>query len=190
MERFEAKLKDFQGSVPRAATELAKDWRMDRSLRRLEAMMIAVDKESLLLVSGTGDVIQPSDGVAAIGSGAGGEEERADAEDEGDGGHQDGAEAEFGGFDGGFGDGAALLEELLGELDDEDRVFDGEADEHDEADLDVDVVDEAASGDERERSEDRHGDGEQDDERQREALVLGGEGEIDDEQAQAKAKTK
>src|SRR5437016_6068662 len=52
LERFEAKLKDFQGSVPRAATELAKDWRMDRSLRRLEAMMIAVDKEHLLLVSG------------------------------------------------------------------------------------------------------------------------------------------
>src|SRR6187402_1459970 len=56
LERFEAKLKDFQGSVPRAATELAKDWRMDRSLRRLEAMMIAVDREHLLLVSGTGDV--------------------------------------------------------------------------------------------------------------------------------------
>jgi len=69
LERFEAKLKDFQGNVPRAATELAKDWRMDRSLRRLEAMMIAVDKESLLLVSGTGDVIQPTDGLAAIGSG-------------------------------------------------------------------------------------------------------------------------
>jgi ATP-dependent HslUV protease, peptidase subunit HslV len=69
LERFEAKLKDFAGSVPRAATELAKEWRMDRVLRRLEAMMIAVDRESLLLVSGTGDVIQPTDGVAAIGSG-------------------------------------------------------------------------------------------------------------------------
>ena len=69
LERFEAKLKDFQGNVPRAATELAKDWRMDRSLRRLEAMLIAVDRQNLLLVSGTGDVIQPSDGVAAIGSG-------------------------------------------------------------------------------------------------------------------------
>lgn len=69
LERFEAKLKDFQGSVPRAATELAKDWRMDRNLRRLEAMIIAVDKEHLLLVSGTGDVIQPTDGIAAIGSG-------------------------------------------------------------------------------------------------------------------------
>ncbi|MCI0643193.1 MAG: ATP-dependent protease subunit HslV [Gemmataceae bacterium] len=69
LERFEAKLKDFQGSVPRASTELAKDWRMDRSLRRLEAMMIAMDKDSLLLLSGTGDVVQPSDGVAAIGSG-------------------------------------------------------------------------------------------------------------------------
>lgn len=69
LERFEAKLKDFQGSMPRAATELAKDWRMDRNLRRLEAMIIALDPESLLLVSGTGDVIQPTDGVAAIGSG-------------------------------------------------------------------------------------------------------------------------
>jgi ATP-dependent HslUV protease subunit HslV len=69
LERFEAKLKDHQGSVPRAATELAKDWRMDRALRRLEAMVIAVDREHMLLVSGTGDVIQPSDGVLAIGSG-------------------------------------------------------------------------------------------------------------------------
>src|SRR5438445_7826142 len=69
LERFEAKLKDFQGSVPRAATELAKDWRMDRNLRRLEAMMVVLDKDHLLLLSGTGDVIQPSDGIAAIGSG-------------------------------------------------------------------------------------------------------------------------
>lgn len=69
LERFEAKLKDFQGSVPRAATELAKDWRMDRALRRLEAMMITVDRQHMLLMSGTGDVIQPTDGVLAIGSG-------------------------------------------------------------------------------------------------------------------------
>jgi ATP-dependent HslUV protease subunit HslV len=69
LERFEAKLKDYQGSVPRAATELAKDWRMDRSLRRLEAMIIAMDRDNLLLLSGTGDVIQPTDGLAAIGSG-------------------------------------------------------------------------------------------------------------------------
>src|SRR3989442_15818322 len=69
LERFEAKLKDFQGSGPRAATELAKDWRMDRNLRRLEAMMVAVDRDNLLLLSGTGDVIQPTDGIAAIGSG-------------------------------------------------------------------------------------------------------------------------
>jgi ATP-dependent HslUV protease subunit HslV len=69
MERFEAKLKDHQGSVPRAATELAKEWRTDRALRRLEAMMIAVDRENLLVVSGTGDVIQPNDGAVAIGSG-------------------------------------------------------------------------------------------------------------------------
>ena len=69
LERFEAKLKDFQGSVPRAAVELAKDWRTDRLLRRLEAMIIALDRENLLVVSGTGDVIQPTDGIAAIGSG-------------------------------------------------------------------------------------------------------------------------
>jgi ATP-dependent HslUV protease subunit HslV len=69
LERFEAKLKDHQGSVPRAATELAKEWRMDRVLRRLEAMMVAVDRDHLLMVSGTGDVIQPTDGLAAIGSG-------------------------------------------------------------------------------------------------------------------------
>ncbi len=69
LERFESKLRDHQGSVIRAATELAKDWRMDRNLRRLEAMMVVLDKETLLLVSGTGDVILPSDGVLAIGSG-------------------------------------------------------------------------------------------------------------------------
>lgn len=69
IERFEAKLKDFQGSVPRAATELAKEWRTDRVLRRLEAMLIAMDRENMLVISGTGDVIQPTDGVAAIGSG-------------------------------------------------------------------------------------------------------------------------
>jgi ATP-dependent HslUV protease, peptidase subunit HslV len=69
LERFEAKLRDHQGSVPRAATELAKDWRMDRNLRRLEAMMTVLDRDHLLLVSGTGDVIQPTDGVLAIGSG-------------------------------------------------------------------------------------------------------------------------
>jgi ATP-dependent HslUV protease subunit HslV len=69
LERFEAKLKDHQGSVPRAATELAKDWRMDRALRRLEAMIVTADRDHLLLLSGTGDVIQPTDGIAAIGSG-------------------------------------------------------------------------------------------------------------------------
>ena len=69
LERFEAKLKDYQGNVPRAATELAKDWRMDRALRRLEAMLVTADREHLLVVSGTGDVIAPSDGVAGIGSG-------------------------------------------------------------------------------------------------------------------------
>ena len=69
MERFEAKLKDYPANIPRAATELAKEWRMDRALRRLEAMMIVVNKEHTLLVSGTGDVIQPTDGIVAVGSG-------------------------------------------------------------------------------------------------------------------------
>ena len=70
LERFEAKLKDYQGNVPRSATELAKDWRMDRMLRRLEAMLVTADRDNLLVVSGTGDVIQPTDNIAAIGSGA------------------------------------------------------------------------------------------------------------------------
>jgi len=69
LERFETKLRDHQGSVPRAATELAKEWRTDRILRKLEAMLIVLDKEHLLLLSGTGDVIQPTDHVLAIGSG-------------------------------------------------------------------------------------------------------------------------
>jgi ATP-dependent HslUV protease subunit HslV len=69
LERFESKLRDHQGAVVRAATELAKDWRMDRNLRRLEAMMVALDRDNLLLVSGTGDVIVPTDNVLAIGSG-------------------------------------------------------------------------------------------------------------------------
>lgn len=69
LERFEAKLKDFPGNVPRAATELAKEWRTDRVLRRLEAMVISVDPENTLLITGMGDVIQPTDGVLGIGSG-------------------------------------------------------------------------------------------------------------------------
>lgn len=69
MERFETKLKDFPGNMPRAATELARDWRTDRVLRRLEAMMIAVDAEHSLLITGQGDVVQPSDGILGIGSG-------------------------------------------------------------------------------------------------------------------------
>jgi ATP-dependent HslUV protease subunit HslV len=69
LERFEARLRDYQGSVPRAATELAKEWRTDRILRRLEAMLVVLDRQHLLLLSGTGDLIQPSDDVVAIGSG-------------------------------------------------------------------------------------------------------------------------
>src|SRR5437868_5518052 len=69
LERFEAKLKDYPANMPRAATELAKEWRMDRALRRLEAMIAVVDAQYTLLVSGTGDVIQPTDGILGIGSG-------------------------------------------------------------------------------------------------------------------------
>lgn len=69
LERFEAKLKDYPANVPRAATELAKEWRTDRVLRRLEALMAVVDARNTLLVSGNGDVIQPADGVLGIGSG-------------------------------------------------------------------------------------------------------------------------
>lgn len=69
MERFETKLKDYPGNVPRAATELARDWRTDRVLRRLEAMMIVVNEDHSLLITGQGDVVQPTDGVIGIGSG-------------------------------------------------------------------------------------------------------------------------
>jgi ATP-dependent HslUV protease, peptidase subunit HslV len=68
-ERFEQKLQHVNGNLRRAAVELAKDWRTDRMLRRLEALMIVADKDALLIVSGTGDVIEPEDGIAAIGSG-------------------------------------------------------------------------------------------------------------------------
>ncbi|HUY90047.1 MAG TPA: ATP-dependent protease subunit HslV [Pirellulales bacterium] len=69
LERFEAKLKDYPSNVPRAATELAKDWRTDRLLRRLEALLAVVDSRHTLLVTGNGDVIQPTDNVLGIGSG-------------------------------------------------------------------------------------------------------------------------
>jgi ATP-dependent HslUV protease subunit HslV len=69
LERFEAKLRDFPSNVTRAATELAKEWRTDRALRRLEALLAVVDARNTLLVSGNGDVIQPTDGVLGIGSG-------------------------------------------------------------------------------------------------------------------------
>jgi len=69
LERLESKLKEHRGSLPRAAVELAKDWRTDRYLRRLEAMIIAMDAQHTLLLSGTGDIIEPDDGIIAIGSG-------------------------------------------------------------------------------------------------------------------------
>ncbi|NQY91304.1 MAG: ATP-dependent protease subunit HslV [Deltaproteobacteria bacterium] len=68
-EKFEAKLDQYNGQIVRAAVELAKDWRSDRVLRRLEAMLIVADSEASLLISGAGDVIEPDDGVIAIGSG-------------------------------------------------------------------------------------------------------------------------
>ncbi|HXG88088.1 MAG TPA: ATP-dependent protease subunit HslV [Vicinamibacterales bacterium] len=67
--RFEAKLEQYRGNLDRAAVELAKDWRTDRALRRLEAMLIIVDKKSTFLLSGTGDLIEPDDGIIGIGSG-------------------------------------------------------------------------------------------------------------------------
>ena len=68
-ERFEAKLEQYNGNLRRAAVELAKDWRTDKTLRRLEALLAAVDRDSSLIISGTGDVIEPDDGLLAIGSG-------------------------------------------------------------------------------------------------------------------------
>jgi ATP-dependent HslUV protease subunit HslV len=68
-DRFEKRLAEFSGRLPRAAVELAKDWRTDRVLRRLEAMLALMDKEHSLVVSGNGDVLEPDDGICSIGSG-------------------------------------------------------------------------------------------------------------------------
>ncbi|MGM0851558.1 MAG: ATP-dependent protease subunit HslV [Bacillota bacterium] len=68
-EKFEGKLQEFNGNLPRAAVELAKEWRSDKVLRKLEAMLIVMDENHLLLISGTGEVIEPDDGILAIGSG-------------------------------------------------------------------------------------------------------------------------
>jgi ATP-dependent HslUV protease subunit HslV len=69
-ERFEQKIDEFGGNLPRATVELAKDWRMDKYLRRLEALLIVMDAEHVFMISGNGDVIEPDDNVLAIGSGA------------------------------------------------------------------------------------------------------------------------
>jgi ATP-dependent HslUV protease subunit HslV len=69
--KFEGKLEEFRGNLPRAAVELAKDWRTDRALRRLEALLAVANAEHSLIISGTGDVIEPDDGVIGIGSGGG-----------------------------------------------------------------------------------------------------------------------
>jgi ATP-dependent HslUV protease, peptidase subunit HslV len=68
-EKFEAKLEQYKGNLPRAAVELAKDWRTDRYLRRLEALLAVMDTKNAFIISGNGDVIEPDDGIAAIGSG-------------------------------------------------------------------------------------------------------------------------
>ena len=68
-ERFEGKLKEFRGNLMRAAVELAKDWRTDKILRRLEALLLVADKDQVFVISGNGDVIEPEEGVHAIGSG-------------------------------------------------------------------------------------------------------------------------
>jgi ATP-dependent HslUV protease subunit HslV len=67
--RFEAKLDQYRGNLERSAVELARDWRTDRALRRLEAMLLVIDKRSMFLLSGTGDLIEPDDGIVGIGSG-------------------------------------------------------------------------------------------------------------------------
>lgn len=67
--RFESKLEEYRGNLSRAAIELAKEWRMDKALRQLEALLIVADKESSFLISGTGDVVEPDDGIVAIGTG-------------------------------------------------------------------------------------------------------------------------
>lgn len=69
LERFEAKLEEYRGQLKRAAVELAKDWRTNKILQRLEALLIVADKDNLFIISGSGDVIEPDDGIAAIGSG-------------------------------------------------------------------------------------------------------------------------
>lgn len=68
-DKFEAKLEEYRGNIKRAVVELAKDWRTDKILRRLEALLITVDKDHSFVVSGNGDVIEPEEGIAAIGSG-------------------------------------------------------------------------------------------------------------------------
>jgi ATP-dependent HslUV protease, peptidase subunit HslV len=68
-DKFEAKLEEFRGNLRRAAVELARDWRTDRILRRLEALLAVADKESMFLISGSGDVLEPDDNVVAVGSG-------------------------------------------------------------------------------------------------------------------------
>ncbi len=68
-EKFEAKLEEYHGNLQRAAVELGKDWRTDKFLRRLEALLVVADREHLLIISGNGEIVEPDDGIAAVGSG-------------------------------------------------------------------------------------------------------------------------
>lgn len=69
-EKFESRLEEYQGNLMRAAVELTKEWRTDRYLRRLDALLVVADREKLLVISGTGEILEPDDGIAAVGSGA------------------------------------------------------------------------------------------------------------------------
>ena len=69
-DKFERKLEEYSGNLMRSAVELARDWRLDRNLRRLEALLVVADRENLLIISGSGEVIEPDDGIAAVGSGS------------------------------------------------------------------------------------------------------------------------
>src|SRR5215469_8639083 len=126
-----------------------------------------------------------SDRVTANLSSAGCEVQRQDAEDKRERRHENGAQAKFGGFDRGFGDRSSLFQQLLGELDNQNRVLRRESDQHHQSDLHVNIIHQPAQRDEQQRSQYSHWDGEQNNERQREALVLRGQSEIDHQQSQA-----
>src|ERR1035437_663138 len=123
-------------------------------------------------------------GAATQRARAGGEDQRQNAENEGERGHQNGPQTQLAGLSGCVSDGASLAAQLLSKLDNQNRVFRRESNEHDQADLAVDIVGEAAQRDQAQRAEHRHGHSQKNDEGQREALVLRREGEIHDQDAE------